>query len=99
MHSSERIEQLKAQYTDQYVVADASRPELARFQGKVGQVKTVNWSGRALVQFEGQADHGWYDLEIEHLKIVDKPEPPAVPEKPPCKAACKPAAKTPPATE
>jgi hypothetical protein len=48
----ERIEKLKEQYTDQYVAVDASRPELARFKGVVGQVKTVNCNGRALVEFD-----------------------------------------------
>lgn len=97
MHSSERLEQLKAQYTDQYVAVAASRPELTRFQGRVGQVKTINWSGRALVQFDGQADRGWYDLAVEDLKVVDKPEPPPAVAKPTCKPACKAASKTPPA--
>lgn len=91
---SERLEQLKSQYLDQYVVADASRPGLVRFQGLVGQVKMINCSGRALVQFDGRSDRGWYDLEVEALQVVDKPEPPAAPAK---AVPAKPAAKTPPA--
>ncbi|NUQ66027.1 MAG: hypothetical protein HUU20_26500 [Pirellulales bacterium] len=71
----ERIEELKEQYTDRYVVVDASRPELARFQGVVGQVKTVNCNGRALVQFDTDNNQGWYDIELDFLKVVDKPEP------------------------
>lgn len=43
----EPIEQLKQKYTDKYVQVDAQRPELARFRDVVGQVKTVNMSGRA----------------------------------------------------
>ena len=35
-------------YTDKYVMVDASRPELARFKDIVGQVKTVNMSGKRL---------------------------------------------------
>jgi hypothetical protein len=68
----EQIEKLKQDYTDKYVAVDASRPELARFKDTVGQVKTVNMSGRALVQFQG-ADIGWYDIELDFLKVVDKP--------------------------
>lgn len=69
------LEQLKRIYTDQYVMVASDRPDLARFQGVVGQVKTVNCSGRALVQFDANNDRSWYDLEVELLKIVDKPPP------------------------
>ena len=38
----ERIEKLKDEYTDKYVVVvDDGRPELSRFDGFVGQVITV----------------------------------------------------------
>ena len=73
---SERIEKLKQQYTGQYVVVDGQRPELARFADICGRVKTVNMNGRALVQFDG-VDQGWYDLELDDLKVIDKPEPKA----------------------
>jgi len=69
----EEVERLRGQYTDQYVVADAERPELARFAGRKGQVKTINMNGRALVQFDG-ADHAWYDIELSHLRFTEKPE-------------------------
>ncbi|OHB83241.1 MAG: hypothetical protein A2V98_01890 [Planctomycetes bacterium RBG_16_64_12] len=71
----ERIATLKGEYTDKYVVVDDGRPELARFKGMVGQVKTVNFNGRALVQFDGNDNRGWYDIELDYLKVVDKPEP------------------------
>ncbi len=71
----ERIEKLKQEYTDEYVVVDGQRPELARFKDMVGQVKTVNCSGRALVEFEADNDRGWHDIELDYLKVVDKPEP------------------------
>ena len=90
------IEQLRARYTDQYVVIKGDRPELARFQGLTGQVKTVNWSGRALVQFDGFSNRGWYDIATEHLEVVPKPEP-KPPEKPAPKPAAKAAAAPPPA--
>jgi hypothetical protein len=69
----DEVDRLRQQYTDQYVAADASRPELARFAGRVGQIKTINMNGRALVQFEG-ADRAWYDIELSHLRFTEKPE-------------------------
>jgi hypothetical protein len=93
MHFEQQIENKKRQYTDKYVMVDATRPELARFKDIVGQVKTVNMSGRALVEFmDYHLNVGWYDIDPEFLKVVDKP-PPKV-EKP---AAKKPAAKAEPA--
>jgi hypothetical protein len=71
----ERIEKLKQEYTDQYVVVDGERPELARFKDLIGRVKTINFAGRALVEFEGNDNRGWYDIELDYLKVVDKPEP------------------------
>jgi hypothetical protein len=75
------VEQLRHRYTGKYVVTDHDRPELARFAGRVGQIKTVNSSGRMLVQFEGD-DRGWYDIASEYLTIVDKPAPKEPPKKP-----------------
>jgi hypothetical protein len=85
---AEQIEKLRRQYTDQYVVVAGEQPELARFRGLVGQVKTVNWSGRALVQFDANNDRAWYDIAVERLKIVDKPAAKPVEKKaaPPVKA-------------
>jgi hypothetical protein len=92
----DQIETKKRQYTDKYVMVDASRPELARFRDIVGQVKTVNMSGRALVEFmDYHLNIGWYDIDPDYLKIVDKPAPKAAkPEakKPAAKAEAKPAA-------
>ena len=59
----QRVDELKQQYTDKYVVVDDTQPELARFKGITGQVKTVNMSGRALVQFDAWANIGWYDIQ------------------------------------
>ncbi|MEX0676516.1 MAG: hypothetical protein WD063_05540 [Pirellulales bacterium] len=88
----EAIEKLKREYTDKYVVADASIAELARFEGHVGQVKTVNMNGRALVEFDCWSNIGWYDIELDYLKVVPKPEPQAEGEKPAKhEAAAKPA--------
>jgi hypothetical protein len=91
----EQIEQLRQQYTDQYVMVDESRPELRRFRGATGRIKTVNMSGRALVQFDLYNDAAWHDISVEFLRIVDAP-PPKVEEpkerKSAAKAAAKPAA-------
>jgi len=69
----ERIEKLKQEYTGQCVVVDSRRPELARFAGMAGRVKTVNFNGCALVQFEG-AGPSWCDIELDYLKVVDRPK-------------------------
>lgn len=74
----EQIDRLKQQLTDKFVVVDESRPELRRFAGQTGVVKTVNMSGRALVQFDAYNNIGWYDIDPTCLKIVDAP--PAQPE-------------------
>ena len=71
----DHIEKLKKQYTDKYVVVDESRPELKRFRGLTGTVKTVNMSGRALVEFDGYDNIGWYDIDPAFLKFVDAPLP------------------------
>ena len=80
------VEKLKRQYTDQYVVVRSGHPGLARLKGLVGQVKTVNMSGRALVEFDADNNRGWFDIEPALLTIVDKPPPKPV-EKPEKKAA------------
>ncbi len=72
---SEKIEELKRQYTDKYVVVDESRPELRRFRGMTGTIKTVNMNGRALVEFDSHNNIGWYDIELDLLKVIDKPLP------------------------
>jgi len=58
-------------------------------------VKTVNMSGRALVQFEANNDRGWYDIAVEDLKVVDKPPPKPVEKKAPAAKPKAPPAKTP----
>jgi hypothetical protein len=96
---AENVEQMKRDYTDKYVVVDATQPELARFRDVVGRVKTVNMSGRALVEFEDyHVNIGWYDIDPEFLKVVDKPPPKekkVEAKKPAAKAEAKPAAAKP----
>jgi hypothetical protein len=101
----EHIEQLKRDWTDKYVVVDGSLPELRRFVGLTGTVKTVNYSGRALVEFDGNNNIGWYDIDTKFLKQIAEPLPKAVkaektekkaaPAKAEAPAAAKPAAKAP----
>lgn len=64
-------EQLKSEWTDQYVEVDTSRPELKRFAGVVGRVVTVNWNNFCLVDFQ---DGGWYDISPNFLKKLDAEE-------------------------
>jgi hypothetical protein len=58
--SKTAVDELKRTWTDRLVrVKGDARPELARFAGRVGRVVTVNYSGRAVVDF---ADGAWYDV-------------------------------------
>lgn len=69
----ERIAQLKQQYTDRKVRVVDHRPELQRFAGQVGQIKTINMNGSALVVFEQFVnDLGWHDIPLKHLEIIDQ---------------------------
>lgn len=69
----ERLRSLRFEYENQFVIVEGDRPELLRFKGKIGQVKTVNCNGRALVQFNSGADRGWYDIDLDFLRVVDPP--------------------------
>ncbi len=56
----ETVDRLKKQWADRLVrVRPGARPDLERFAGRVGRVVTVNYDGRALVDF---ADGAWYDV-------------------------------------
>jgi hypothetical protein len=94
-----RVEQLQREFTDKFVIVEGNRPELARFQGITGRVRTVNMSGQALVEFEAYNNIGWYDISPAFLKVIDAPLPPKTPPKaeaPAAKdAAAKPAAPKP----
>ncbi len=71
----EKAERLKKELTDKWVVVAANAPELKRFANLTGKVKTVNMSCRALVEFDGPVDIGWYDIDTSYLKVVDAPQP------------------------
>ncbi len=75
--SLNEIDALRREWTDQYVRVNPEQPELRRFvktyDGKddlVGRVVTVNWNGKAVVDFQ---DGGWYDItaSAEFLIKVD----------------------------
>lgn len=92
----DQIEKVKQEYTDKYVKVDANRAELARFKDLVGQVKTVNMSGRALVEFmDYHLNIGWFDIDLDYLKVVDKPEPKPKEEKKPAAKKAAPKKATP----
>ena len=106
----EHVENLKREFTDKYVVVDVEQPELRRFEGMTGVVRTVNMSGRALVEFDAYNNIGWYDIAVDFLKVIDEPlekeeaaAAPAKEKKPAAKAAPvkeeAPAAKAAPAKE
>ncbi len=69
-----RVDRLREGYDNKYVTVESDREELSRFKGQTGRVITVNCNGRALVVFNAGKDRGRYDIEIDYLKVVDKPE-------------------------
>ena len=65
----DEVDRQKAAWTDKRVrVRPGSRPELARFEGIVGRVVTVNYGGRAVVDF---GDGGWYDV-ADFATVLDE---------------------------
>lgn len=82
-----QAERLKAELTDKFVVVSEGVPELRRFSGLTGTVKTVNMSCRALVQFDGPVDISWYDIDPAYLQVVAAPQPKKSEAKPEAKAA------------
>jgi hypothetical protein len=65
----EQAEELKQLWTDRFVRVKPGLPEYTRFAGKVGRVVTVNYGGKALIDF---ADGAWYDIPAAdtHLEVV-----------------------------
>ena len=70
----DRMDELRRLWIDRYVLVGADRPELKRFEGTVGRVVTVNYSGKALVDF---ADGAWYDIPAspEYLTFLAADDP------------------------
>ena len=90
-----QAERLKAELTDKFVVVSEGVPELRRFAGLTGTVKTVNMSCRALVQFDGPVDISWYDIDPAYLNVVTAPQPKQAEAKHVAKAEAAPAAAKP----
>jgi hypothetical protein len=63
-------DQLKKEWTDQFVQVKEDRAELKRFAGIVGRVITVNWNGKAIVDFQ---DGGWYDIAASEQFLTKLP--------------------------
>lgn len=58
--SLQSVDALKKTWSDRYIrVRPGLRENLTRFEGKIGRVVTVNYSGSAIVDF---ADGAWYDI-------------------------------------
>jgi hypothetical protein len=70
----DKMDELRQVWTDRLVTPRAERPELQRFAGKVGRVVTVNYSGKAVVDF---ADGAWYDIPAseEYLTPLSAEDP------------------------
>lgn len=62
------VDQLRATWSDRFVTVKAGmRDDLKRFESCVGRVITVNYSGRAVVDF---ADGAWYDIvDFENVLV------------------------------
>ena len=71
--SQTAVDELKRAWTDRFVtVKPDARPELKRFEGRVGRVITVNYGGRAVVDF---ADGAWNDVSKFEYVLVEVTEP------------------------
>ncbi len=66
-------DELRKSWIDQFVKVNENKAELKRFAGVVGRVVTVNYNGKAIVDFQ---DGGWYDIPAsdEFLVKVDSAE-------------------------
>ncbi|HZZ77204.1 MAG TPA: hypothetical protein VFE62_01720 [Gemmataceae bacterium] len=67
MDRFEKQDDLRKDWIDQYVKVNENRPELKRFAGIVGRIVTVNYNGRALVDFQ---DGAWYDIPASEEYLV-----------------------------
>lgn len=67
--SKAAVDDMKRAWTDKLVrVTAPARPDLARFAGRVGRVVTVNYSGRAVIDF---ADGAWYDI-VDFAAVLEE---------------------------
>lgn len=65
-------DELKRTWTDRFVRVK-SRTEYERFASRIGRVVTVNYGGRAIIDF---ADGAWYDIpaSLDFLELVPDDE-------------------------
>lgn len=65
----EEAEQLKAAWSDKFVRVKPGFEQYKRFEGLIGRVITVNYGGKAIVDF---ADGAWYDVPAtdQYLEVV-----------------------------
>jgi hypothetical protein len=70
MNIFSKVDELRREWIDQYVMVKPQWPELKRFADIVGRVVTVNYNGKAVVDFQ---DGGWYDItaSTEFLTRLD----------------------------
>src|SRR5205823_4959866 len=70
----DKMDELRQVWIDRLVTVRSERPELQRFAGKVGRVVTVNYGGKAIVDF---ADGAWYDIPAseEYLTALAPDDP------------------------
>jgi hypothetical protein len=74
--SIQRAEELKREWTDRHVVIRRGVPELQRFDGLIGQVRTVNMNCRLLIEFDTPADISWYDIDPQFVTVVESVQAP-----------------------
>lgn len=74
--SIQRAEELKREWTDRHVRTRKGIPELQRFDGLVGQVRTVNMNCRLLIEFDTPADISWYDIDPQFVTLVESVQTP-----------------------
>jgi hypothetical protein len=69
----DEADDLKTAWTDKYVRVKPGLEQYKRFEGKIGRVVTVNYGGKAIVDF---ADGAWYDVPAssEVLELVPDDE-------------------------
>jgi len=68
-----KMDDLRREWIDRYVKVNPERPELKRFANIVGRVVTVNYGGKAIIDFQ---DGGWYDIaaDAQFLTRLDDAE-------------------------
>jgi len=67
----DEAERLKAEWSDKFVRVKPGFEQYKRFEGLVGRVVTVNFGGKAIVDF---ADGAWYDVPAtdQYLEVVSE---------------------------